>query len=476
MSGFQHRGGQNGGRKPDPFREAQRLYSEALRMHKAGHTESAEIYYREAQRLRSGNADLHHNYALLLEQEGRSAEAAEQCRKALAIRPSFSRAHVTLGDILRHRGDFTGAMAEYDQALAINPQEVQAHLVRGDLKKFSAEDPDLAALESLVATPRLSRSDAAVAHLALAKALEDAGDYERAFEEMSLGNALKRQETEYDEKNALRRFEGAARVFDAGLLAKFAGAGHPSAVPIFVLGMPRSGSTLIEQILASHPQVHAAGEITTFETAVLNVLGSLRKKTAYPEAIADLDEPSMRRIGQIYVSRLPPVPEGKTRVVDKLPGNLLAVGMIRMALPNARIVHTMRNPADTCISCYSKVFRDNMVGYSYDLGELGRYYRGYHDLMAHWRSVLPGGAMLDVQYEAVVDDLEGQARRLIAYCGLEWDERCLNFQNAQRPVRTLSSAQVRQPLFRTSVERWRRYGPGVAPLLEELGALMPRRD
>src|SRR6202034_1474779 len=152
--------------------------------------------------------------------------------------------------------------------------------------------------------------------------------------------------------------------------------------------------------------------------------------------------------------------ESKIRIVDKLPENFLRIGLIRRILPKARIIHTMRDPIDTCVSCYSKLFTYGQH-FSYDLGELGRYYRRYTELMAHWRSVLPAGAMLDVTYEDVVDDLEGQARRLIAYCGLPWDDRCLSFHKTIRPVRTASSAQVRKPLYRSSVHRWRRYQAGL---------------
>jgi len=162
------------------------------------------------------------------------------------------------------------------------------------------------------------------------------------------------------------------------------------------------------------------------------------------------------------------LPPGKSRMTDKMPYNFLYLGLIRLILPRARIIHTERHPADTCFSCFSKLFPGGQA-YSYDLGELGRYYRGYRALMAHWRSVLPAEAILDVRYEAVVDDLEGQARRLVAYCGLPWDDRCLDFHRNRRPVRTASAVQVRQPLFRSSLERWRRYESWLEPLLRELG-------
>jgi Sulfotransferase family len=177
-------------------------------------------------------------------------------------------------------------------------------------------------------------------------------------------------------------------------------------------------------------------------------------------------------MGQTYTAKLPPLADGQLLTVNKLPNNFLYIGLIRLILPNARIIHTVRNPLDTCLSCYSTLFTAGQH-FSYDLRELGRYYRGYNQLMNHWRSVLAPEAMLDVVYEDVVDDLEGQARRLIDYCGLRWDDRCLSFHKTRRPVHTASAVQVRQPLFRTSIQRWRRFESGLGPLFDELGDLVP---
>ena len=175
----------------------------------------------------------------------------------------------------------------------------------------------------------------------------------------------------------------------------------------------------------------------------------------------------MRRLGQAYLASLPTLADGKTRIIDKMPGNFLNIGLIRLILPNARIIHTVRDPVDTCVSCFSRLFATGQY-FTYDLAELGRYYRYYRELMTHWRSVLPAGAMLDVSYEDVVDDLEEQARRLIDYCGLPWDDRCLSFHKTSRPIATASNVQVRQPLYRSSVARWRRYEAYLQPLLAEL--------
>ena len=273
----------------------------------------------------------------------------------------------------------------------------------------------------------------------------------------------------YHEAADQQFFRLIAKTFDAGLVERFAGAGDPSPVPIFVLGMPRSGSTLVEQILASHPQIHAAGEMTNLDRVVRSLRDTVGRPIRFPQCAGGFDTESLRRIGQAYLASLPPLPEGKTRITDKLPSNFIYVGLIRMILPNARIIHTVRDPVDTCVSCFSRLFGAGHA-YCYDLAELGRYYRAYHELMAHWRAVLPAGSMLDVAYEDVVGDLETQARRLIDYCGLPWDDRCLSFHTTSRTVSTASNLQVRRPLYRSSVQRWRRYEAHLQPLLTELEA------
>ena len=358
-------------------------------------------------------------------------------------------------------------MAHYGQAIAISPDYAEAHLNRSDIKRFQAGDADLATLQALAGSADSSNDKAHYIHFALAKALDDAGDYARAFEHLLKGNALKRRQISYDETGALELLHRIRTVFDSRLLDRFQGAGHPSPVPVFVLGMPRSGSSLIEQILAGHPQIQGAGELTILEK--MEAGGLYEPETLpYPQCISALDAEAFEQIGRSYLSRLPKIEDGKIRMVDKLPGNFLRIGLIRLILPNAKIIHTTRHPIDTCVSCYSKLFT-NGLPFTYDLAELGRYYRGYSELMKHWRSVLPPGVMLEVAYEDVVDDLEGQARRLMEHCGVPWDDRCLSFHRTNRPVRTASVVQVRQPLFRSSLGRWRRYESGLGSLLDALG-------
>ena len=419
--------------------------------------EEAVAHYERALILNPNYAPACNNLGNALGKQDRIDEARAHYERAIALKPDYANAHNNLGNFFKEQGRFDDAMAHYERAIAANPGYAEAHLNRAEIKCFQHGDANLEALKALAGKRDLPEDKAMYVHFALAKALDDVGDYARAFEHLRRGNALKRAQSDYPEAEALQLFQRISEVFDHTLLDRLQGQGDPSTVPVFVLGMPRSGSTLIEQILAGHPQIQGAGELSILE----------KMDTGYPETIPALDGPALRKFGAAYLAHLPKVAESKVRIIDKLPGNFLRIGLIRLILPNARIIHSMRNPMDTCLSCYSKLFTGGL-SFTYDLAELGRYYRAYSELMAHWRSVLPPDAMLDVSYEDVVNDLEGQARRLIDYCGLPWDDRCIAFHEATRRVKTASAVQVRQPLFRGSIERWRHYEAGLGPLLDEL--------
>jgi hypothetical protein len=242
------------------------------------------------------------------------------------------------------------------------------------------------------------------------------------------------------------------------------GWGNYSRVPIFIVGMPRSGSTLLEQILASHSRVFGAGEINDFAKSAASLPGVSED---FPESVLILSDNELRHLGRRYVNSVTAKVPGVIRITDKMLSNFAYIGLIHLALPNARIIHACRDPVDTCLSCFSILFGDDQP-YTYDLAELGRYYRAYERLMRHWRAVLPEGVMLDVCYEDVVANLERQARRLIGHCGLEWEDRCLEFHQTPRPVHTASVTQVRQPIYHDSVGRWRPYRDLLRPLLDTL--------
>ncbi len=430
--------------------------------------------YERALALRPQFAEAHNNLANVLKQQDQFDRAIHEYQQVLALQPDYADAHNNLGNVLRHQGKIDEAMALFNRAIEIQPDFAQAHYDRTALKTFRADDPELATLEALAADPnRRDDNKMVYIHFGLGKALEDAGQYDRAFQQWIKGNALQRKMIHYDEPAELQNFTLACRSFPAKLSEQFPDAGDPSATPIFILGMPRSGTTLIEQILASHPLVYGAGELAALGQVACAVTNTARQIIPFPLYLQSLKAEGLRRMGQAYLAKLPPLPEGKTRLTDKMPANFLYIGLIRLILPNAKIIHTVRDPADTCLSCFSRLFTVGQ-GYSYELGELGRYYRHYHELMDHWRAVLPAGSILDVRYEDVVDRLEEQARRLLDFCGLPWDPACLEFHKTKRLITTASDIQVRQPLYRSSVVRWRHYQRHLGPLLAELKGLVPQ--
>jgi hypothetical protein len=321
-----------------------------------------------------------------------------------------------------------------------------------------------------MAGPSGDAAEEEILEFALGKAWMDAGDAERAFSHLSKGNRLKRATLDYDGRAEI---EGLATIPSGvrALTEVSVGPGFSSDLPVFVVGMPRSGTTLVEQILASHPDVHGAGELAVFPQVMAAALEAAGLSPPNGETGRIRLDPHARfdpaRLGRAYVDRVAPMAAGKPRLVDKLPGNFANAGLISLALPAARIIHCLRDPVDTCLSCYTHRFVGEQP-FTYDLVELGQYYRAYSALMDHWRATLPPERFHEVRYEDVVADLEGQARRMVAFCGLDWDPACLRFYETSRSVRTASLNQVRRPLYRSSQGRWRAYEAQLRPLIEAL--------
>lgn len=401
---------------------------------------------------------------------GLPAKAIEAYRRAIALKPDFADPYNNMGNALKEMGKFDEALMAFETCLAINPDLVGAYVNLCDTKKFrSRDDKHLSVIEATLAKP-LSDERRMQLSFAAGKAFDDLKLYDLGFPHLITGNALKRKTIAYDEAAVLGYFERIRNCVTEDVIRARSGGGFASAKPIFVLGMPRSGTTLVEQILASHSGVAGGGELKDLNDTVNSVHSRDGTSAPHPEFISVLSPDELAKIGAAYVNKLARHAPAAARLTDKMPSNFYFLGLIHLALPGAKIIHTMRNPVDTCVSCFSKLFAGEQ-SQTYDLGELGRYYRAYHDLMAHWRAVLPAGAFLDVQYEDVVADTEGQARRLLDFCELGWEPGVLDFHRTERPVRTASSSQVRKPIYNSSVERWRHYEKFLGPLLTELGPL-----
>jgi tetratricopeptide (TPR) repeat protein len=422
--------------------------------------------YDRALAVRPGYAEALTNRGLTLQGLNRFEEALASYQRAVSAQPEHAEAHYSLGVALTALGRLPEAHASLEHAVALAPTQIKYQHKLGEITRFVASQPDVAALEKLAVDSSILPVDERIElHFALGSAYEDLDRHEDAFAQWLEGNAIKRRQITYDEATTLRMLNSIRAAFIPELMEKWRNVGHYSSIPIFIIGMPRSGSTLVEQILASHPQVFGAGELEYFGEAVREITARLGGTQEL--LVSAMTADNFFDLGGRYVAEIERLAPHAIRITDKMPENFIFAGLIYLALPNATIIHTVRDPVDTCLSCFSRLF--NKLTHTYDLAELGRYYRHYQALMAHWHRVLPAGRILDVRYEDVVADLEGQARRIIAHCGLDWDPRCLDFHRTERPVLTPSAAQVRQPIYNSAVGRWRVHEKALGPLLAELG-------
>jgi tetratricopeptide (TPR) repeat protein len=436
-------------------------------LYEAGRPSEAVIQFERALALGSDRAEAHNDLGVALDAVGRRAEALDHYRRAIALKPGLADPYTNVGKLLMDLGQIEAAQTAFAAAVALAPHRGMFYFNLAHVKRFTADDPYLTAMENLARNPKsLGEEDHVKLQFALAKAYADLGAHERAFCHLHEGNARKRRMIAYDEGATLDQLARVRRVFDAPTVARASGAGNPSDLPVFIVGMPRSGTTLVEQILASHPEVYGAGELYDLDRLVRGLASGAG---GFPEIVADLTAAQLHDLGTAYLAGLEVEKPTARRVTDKMPWNYRFVGLIRLILPNARIIHVRRDPIDTCLSCFSKLFGANQE-FSYDLAELGRYYRAYRALMDHWRAILPVGAMLEVEYEELVADFAVQARRIVAHCGLDWHEGCLDFHRTVRPVLTASAVQVRQPIYRTATEYWRPYRVHAGPLIQALGA------
>jgi tetratricopeptide (TPR) repeat protein len=433
-----------------------------------GQPETAVLAFECAIALKPDNPEALCNWGLALAELGRFDEAVAKYRRAIEVDPGHAGSYNNLGLLMKTTGRLAAASAAIEKAIDLAPAKIAYYDNLAGIRPFAAGDHFLTALEALASNgAALSAADQVHRHFALAKAYENIGQPERAFRHLQSGNALKRRQMAYDEAETLGQMDRLCRLVSRDYIEARQGCGELSSVPVFIVGMMRSGTTLIEQILASHQQVFATGEIQLFDQAAGSIRDTLPGRPPFPDMVQAMSGNHFRALGALYLEKLTRQAPTATRITDKMTVNFLFAGLIHLALPNATIIHAVRDPADTCVSCFATHFTTRNP-YTYELAELGRYYRHYQALMEHWRAVLPPGRIMDVQYEELVADLEGVARRIVAHCGLSWDARCLDFHRSERPVRTASAAQVRKPIYKDSVGRWRKYEPFLGPLLAEL--------
>ncbi len=423
--------------------------------------ESLEAY-RHAAALAADDPNLQVMVGTALREAG-EVDAALRChQRALALAPDHPPAENSLGNLLGMQGDLAAAEAHYRRALELRPGYAGAYYNLADVVKLSPKDPAWPGLMQLAERATALPMDEALAlEFALGKVWDGQGDSPQAFSHLEAGNRLKRSALNYDETRQARFFTEFAQAFGADFIGSHT-LDTQDPRPVFIVGMPRSGTSLVEQILASHPHVHGAGETHALRNCVREALPPDPGDYALPSGLARLSRRGFVPIAARYSAWLDSVAPGAQRITNKLPGNMVFVGLVALLYPQAKIIHCRRDPMDTCLSCYSKLFTTGHP-FAYEQAELGRFYRMYDGLMQHWRDALPG-RMLELQYEELVADLEGQSRRLVAHLGLSWDDACLRFHESSRAVRTASLAQVRRPIYKDSVGRWKKYQKELAPL------------
>jgi len=449
-----------------------------------------------------------HNYAMVLYRQGKSADAVAQLEillqgdprnphyrnlmsaalsrlgeheRAIGLyegilkeQPNQPKTWMSYGHTLRAVGRQQDCIAAYRKSISLSPNLGESYWSLANLKTVRFDRSDREAMEEQLARDGgVSTEDRYHLHFALGKALEDEKDYEASFRHYDEGNRLRRLSLEYDADDFTDKVARAKNLFTRSFFEAREGQGHPSAAPIFVIGLPRSGSTLIEQILASHSQVEGTMELPDIIGIALQLDGKKRdgEPSLYPEMLAGLEAQEIHALGEKYLDgsklqrRL-----GRAYFVDKMPNNFLHTGLIHLILPNAKIIDARRHPMAACFSGFKQHFARGQ-GFSYSFADIGRYYADYVSLMAHFDEVLPG-RVHRVLYEQMVDDPEREVRRLLDYCGLPFEENCLHFYENERSVRTASSEQVRQPIFRDGLEQWRNYEQWLAPLKGILGPVL----
>ena len=406
---------------------------------------------------------------LLMRQE----EALEAYERAAQLKPEEVGLRMSAGHVQKTLGRRRDSEASYKAALQMDPGRGEAYWSLADLKNYTFSDEEIAAMQGLLASDkRGARSNEAQLHFALGRAFEQRQDYEQAFVHYAEGNALRRLDAPFDIDGFERRSGRIRAFFDENFFAARRGSGDPSAAPIFIVGLPRSGSTLVEQILASHSQVEGTMELPN----ILNMVGQFddlsTARDGYPETVGRASPAQLTALGRRYLEETAALRSGRTHFTDKLPNNFSHIGLIHAILPHAIIIDARRHPMDACFSTFKQHFAEGQT-FSYSLNHLGRYYRSYLSFMDHWDRVLPG-RVLHLQYEELVREPEANIRRLLEHCGLPFEPACLSFHETRRPVRTASAEQVRQPLYRSGVGYWRHFERQLEPLRQALGDCLER--
>jgi tetratricopeptide (TPR) repeat protein len=432
-----------------------------------GRQTEAITYLRKASGLKPGYTEARLALAQALDNDGHIDEAIETYLAIIEDAPKVGAAHNNVANLLKTKGNIDEAIIHYEKALELNPANVQAHYNLSRARKGAESQDDISKMEKMLENESIPSSDRTNIHFTLGKIYDDLERYDEAFEQFDKGNELDNRAPPFDGEMHNQMLNRLIDIFNPNFFARREGFGSESQRPIFIVGMPRSGTTLMEQVIASHSKVFGAGELEQVGQLVNAISAEISGSAGYPDNAADLDAMTACRLGETYATYVKRLSDDSPHVTDKMPGNFMHLGFISLFLPKARIIHCQRQPMDSCLSCFFQHFTSPMP-FSVSLQALGKYYQGYEKLMAHWNKVLPT-PILNVNYEDMVADHEGTTRKILEFCDLEWEDACIKSHETTRTVKTASTWQVRQPLYSTSVERWKHFEAHLQPLKDALG-------
>jgi tetratricopeptide (TPR) repeat protein len=382
-------------------------------------------------------------------------EAIACYMNAININPKFFVAHYNIGTAYINIGKIENAKKHLNEAVNLYPHFYMAHRVLSTITKYSKNNNHFYLLKKLYENSKIDNSQKTELAFALGKASEDIKDFKNAFQYYYKGNYLRRKEVTFSINNEKENFDNIKKVFNKNLFDKFKLIENLDSTPIFILGMPRSGTTLVEQILSNHPRVFGGDELD-FLTVMVEKYFENRSAGLFLENIINIDKEDLKKIGQKYISELKKISGNSERVTDKLPINFKWVGLIKIILPNSRVIHCVRNSKDNCLSIFKNYFINPKLNFAYNLEEICGFYNLYSDLMTYWKNTLPK-FVFDIQYEKIIDNPEHEIRNLLKICNLSWDDNCLKFYNNKRPIKTVSNVQVRKKIYKSSIDSWKNY-------------------
>jgi len=449
--------------KPD-FKEA---YSNlGLALSKIGLNLEAIDCFRKAIDLDECYAEAYHNLGLSLKKEGELESALVSLTKAVELNDKYATAHNSLALIFQDLGRTDDLVKHLQIAIDINPNFAVAYRHLASAKKYAEMDHYLNQMEALFESKKLPPAEAKHLAFGLGKVFEDLKQPDKSFRYYAIGNSLHRQSYKFDVEDETKHFANIEKTFNHQWLNNQVDQGISNDTPIFIVGMPRSGSSLVEQILSSHSHVYGAGELTCLQQLILDT--SKKMAGSFPSTFLKADGDTLKDIGETYINELRKRGGNAKHITDKLPHNFLYIGLIATAIPNAKIIHIRREPMDTCFSIYKHFFQEEHP-YAYDLAELAQHYKNYERIMGHWNQVLPG-KIFNLRYEDLVKEPKAQIETLLEHCGLLFEDNCLKFYQSDRPVETASALQVRKPLYKSAVRSWKQYEKHLKQLHQSLSS------